>query len=229
MTNATTQARRDAEAAVLRRITEYEGDLARLAALPAPDGDRILRDAITANRAVSVRVATKGLADAIALAARMGLREARCPCGLIAASEVDAAWDAGTHRCYTYGGVPVRECSVCGEDMPAESTDDVHAECAPKPKRIYTPAEVRYWRRAAIYRAMAEILGLIADGTIPTEVRTFSELHDYVDANELGGLCDEGSTIADLASPADDDGACAFANHVQMTVDRWLRNGRPEA
>jgi len=128
-------------------------------------------------------------------------------------------------------------CPVCGHDMPA-GTDTVHTDCAPflpcteppsrHDPRQYTNEEVRLWRNVAILRARAEVLGMIAVGQVPADVRTFSELHDYCDANELGGLCDEGSEIAGLASPSDDDDACEFANAVQCAVDKWLRDGRPE-
>lgn len=92
--------------------------------------------------------------------------------------------------------------------------------------RPYTEAERRYWLAAAIARAKAEILGEIADGRVPATVATFSELHDYLDANELGGLCEDGTPISAIALP--DDGDMAFANAVQDAVHAWLEAGRPD-
>jgi hypothetical protein len=76
--------------------------------------------------------------------------------------------------------------------------------------------------------AKSSIVALVAVGTIPATVATFSELHDYIDANELGALCDE-STWPDV----DGESAAAHADRiaecvqVQSAVDAWLRAGRP--
>ena len=83
----------------------------------------------------------------------------------------------------------------------------------------------------AIERSKAEILEDIATGRVPDTVSSFSELHDYVDANEYGGLCEEG-TWWSLAE-SDDDAAKAAnggmyllhfdqSNAVQNAVDAWL-------
>ena len=84
----------------------------------------------------------------------------------------------------------------------------------------------------AIERSKAEILEDIAQGIVPGTVSSFSELHDYVDANEYGGLCEEG-TWWSLAES--DDDATKEANGgmyllhfeqstaVQDAVDAWLK------
>ena len=71
-----------------------------------------------------------------------------------------------------------------------------------------------------IRRGKLEILSDIDAGIVPATVRTFSELHDYVDANEYAGLCDE--NFMDAASQEGAD----IANEVQGQIDEWLRNGR---
>lgn len=88
-----------------------------------------------------------------------------------------------------------------------------------------------------------EVSDLIASGIIPASVQTFSELHDYCDANELGGFCDdsEGETLAgfDLwnttfpakVGEADSmlsDAATDAISECQNAIDAWLRNGRNE-
>ena len=81
--------------------------------------------------------------------------------------------------------------------------------------------------------AKSSIVALVAVGTIPATVATFSELHDYIDANELGALCDV-STWPAMAE--DEDGNADPEDHaawmaeiatVQDTVDAWIRAGRP--
>lgn len=74
-----------------------------------------------------------------------------------------------------------------------------------------------------------EILEDIRDGTVPATVKTFSELHDYVDANCYGGLCDS-DLMDELAG---DDGVSMdriidFANEVQGIIDQWIKLGMPE-
>ena len=78
--------------------------------------------------------------------------------------------------------------------------------------------------RPVVERAKREVLDDIASGTVPPTVKTYSELHDFVDANYYGGA---------FESDIPDDGPSqdlhlAFWNRVQAEVDAWLRAGRPE-
>ena len=87
----------------------------------------------------------------------------------------------------------------------------------------------------AIERSKAEILEDMAHGPVPVTVANFSELHDYVDANEYGGLCEdqfwvlpEDATDKELA---DNDGfyllqkTLDLANAVQDAVNLWITSG----
>lgn len=67
-------------------------------------------------------------------------------------------------------------------------------------------------------RIMREVTEDIGDGTQPSSVGTFSDLHDHIDANEYGGLCAENSTIE-----------VDQIVLIQEQVDCWLKAGRPEA
>ena len=69
--------------------------------------------------------------------------------------------------------------------------------------------------REAVAEAVAEIEMDIADGTVPSTVKSFQELHDHVDANEYGGLCDRRAdwTMEDAAK-------------VQELIDRWIGGRR---
>ena len=82
---------------------------------------------------------------------------------------------------------------------------------------------------AAIARGKREIAADVAAGTVPADVATFAALHDYVDANEYGGLCEDGwIEYVDLGtdlewSPATNDAI----NAVQDALHAWLVAGRP--
>lgn len=61
-----------------------------------------------------------------------------------------------------------------------------------------------------IDQAKVDIRRDIADGTIPADVASFTDLHDHVDANAY-------------LEPLDVQDANAAAD----ALDQWLRNGRP--
>lgn len=66
----------------------------------------------------------------------------------------------------------------------------------------------------AIAQAKAEITDDVKTGRVPRNVTSFGDLHDHVDANEYGGLCDERG-----------DFDIDFANALQNAVDEWIKNG----
>ena len=68
---------------------------------------------------------------------------------------------------------------------------------------------------ATVLRMKTEIQADQAAGIVPQQVKSFSELHNYVDANEYGGFCEEGRNILSEES-------VAFANEAQNQVDKWL-------
>ena len=77
---------------------------------------------------------------------------------------------------------------------------------------------------ASIAKAKAEILAdVYADRRIPLDVRSFADLHDYVDANEYGGLCDD-EWLA-LWNIDDSDTFHSVANSIQDTLSRWIKDG----
>jgi len=71
----------------------------------------------------------------------------------------------------------------------------------------------------AVELSIRQIRRDIANGRVPSAVRDFSQLHDYVDANEYGGLCDETSGI-DWINDNDDAG-----NTVQNKVNALILSG----
>jgi hypothetical protein len=99
-----------------------------------------------------------------------------------------------------------------------------------------------------IARMKSEILADIVAGTVPASVSSFSELHDYVDANEYGGFCDDDheptGRILELQNERDSlteeqernwpkageleelqEQYTAFANAAQTAVNTWLVAG----
>jgi len=81
-------------------------------------------------------------------------------------------------------------------------------------------------------RGKREILTDIDRSVVPRSVTTFSDLHDYVDANIYCGFADDG-----VLCGCPPDGPCrrdcggqvtiAEVDEVQCALDRWLRDGRP--
>lgn len=67
---------------------------------------------------------------------------------------------------------------------------------------------------AAVADAKREILEDVRDGRVPADVPTFSALHDYVDANEYGGLTEDRAawSLSTVAA-------------VQDELDRWIVRG----
>lgn len=89
-------------------------------------------------------------------------------------------------------------------------------ECVTASPRDYSDAR----RDATVARIKQEVATMLAEEEMPGTVRSFSELHDYCDANCLGGLCDD-NAVDDASS----DTAANFLNAVQDAVDTWLAAG----
>jgi len=102
--------------------------------------------------------------------------------------------------------------------------------------------------QATIARMKSEILEDIRTGKVPATVASFSELHDYVDANEYGGFCDDDheptSRILELQAERDSlteeqernwskageldelqEASTNFANAAQNAINAWLQAG----
>lgn len=79
-----------------------------------------------------------------------------------------------------------------------------------------------------------DVLNLMKTGQIPTDVATFSQLHDYCDANCLGGLCDNATFDALAAqhrrtgeTEAMPQGMINLINEAQGAVETWLQDRWP--
>src|SRR5688500_4628786 len=78
----------------------------------------------------------------------------------------------------------------------------------------------------AVTRAKKEILYDVTAGTVPRSVKSFADLHDYVDANGYG----DAFSWPDLPSEAEDDAYvtahCNFWNAVQDKLHEWIASGQ---
>ena len=77
----------------------------------------------------------------------------------------------------------------------------------------------------AVARAKEEIRADVAVGRIPRDVASFAALHDYVDANEYGGLTDTIPWITSAGRAHFADGGAEAANQVQHEIDTWIKAG----
>lgn len=68
-------------------------------------------------------------------------------------------------------------------------------------------------------KATEELKELVKSGTVPNTIKSFSEIHDHIDANTLGGFCEEGYEPSENLE---------IENEVQCRVDAWIKNGRLE-
>lgn len=83
-----------------------------------------------------------------------------------------------------------------------------------------------------VAQMLDEIRADVRLGYVPESVSCFSELHDYVDANEYGGFCDDDFVDAMIAHFGDRDaeegmpqGFINFMNECQDEVDSVIRSG----
>ncbi|WP_343466294.1 hypothetical protein AAI421_17995 [Rhodococcus aetherivorans] len=96
--------------------------------------------------------------------------------------------------------------------------DGMFARCDSKIELVVED-EIDTSNAAIVAEIKREILADIAEGTVPADVASFSELHDYVDANgyadELVSKREESETWVD------------FVNAITDEIDAWIRSGMP--
>ena len=77
---------------------------------------------------------------------------------------------------------------------------------------------------SAVERSKVEILAHVASGRVPSTVETFGDLHDYVDANCYGGLCDDDDAFWGQTG-SERDLVMDLAADVQNAVHAWIGAG----
>lgn len=80
-----------------------------------------------------------------------------------------------------------------------------------------------------------EVLDEMKTKRIPKTVKTFGDLHDYIDANELGGFCEDAMFDALVLNFGGRDehegmpqGMLDYINECQEAIHTWLQEGRPK-
>lgn len=82
-----------------------------------------------------------------------------------------------------------------------------------------------------IDRMKSEIVADVLSGLIPRDVESFSDLHDYIDANCLADMCEDevfGTYCAEFGATEDDpmpQGFVDFLNSAQGAIDEWIKAG----
>jgi hypothetical protein len=84
-----------------------------------------------------------------------------------------------------------------------------------------------------ILRMKFQVLIDVLTGRVSRNVASFGELHNYVDANCYGGLCEEQLSDAlikhfggrDLPSEAMPDGMMNYINNAQNEINLWISSG----
>lgn len=116
--------------------------------------------------------------------------------------------------------------SVCAQGI------DVKTKLPTKLEEAMGPATLTVEQNEVIARAVErgkrQIQLEIATGRIPPTITDFAALHDFVDANEFGGLCEddgEWNRIFPRNSVAEADTFCEAANCVQNALNEWLGSG----
>ena len=71
---------------------------------------------------------------------------------------------------------------------------------------------------AYVAKTKEEILNDIQSGRVPADVRSFADLHDYVDANCYGGA-------EALVDEIGLDAAVNILNAGSYVLDEWIRDG----
>lgn len=76
------------------------------------------------------------------------------------------------------------------------------------------------------------LLNLVQSGFVPRDVRSFGDLHDYVDANCLAGLCEDevlDGFIQHFGGRDEHEGMpqsmLDFLNKTQSDLDLWIKSG----
>ena len=112
----------------------------------------------------------------------------------------------------------INRCSDCEAECQAAGRDYSDAQdvtILPSGDRFCMACESQWSpEKRCIEKGKQEILRDIAAGLVPNDVNDFQDLHDYVDANEYGGIDLGVMTIEE-------------ANRVQDGLHYWLAAGRP--
>lgn len=139
----------------------------------------------------------------------------------------------GKYMAYNHNDTPLMR--EPGAKSEADKEADAYV-CATGNEAYVAEVEEQYpWRAALLWSVIASMkLGIINDinvGIISPTVKSFGELHNYVDANEYGGFCIDtfADELIELFGGRDEDEGLpddyvAFMNEAQNIIDAWIKN-----
>lgn len=131
---------------------------------------------------------------------------------------VEAIVDMNIKPTYRY---KVEELEVCGKTMDALTViaDDSSVVQIDMIQKV-------------IERMKREVIEDVKSGQIPITVKTFAELHDYVDANEYGGFCEDHyiEALTEFFGGIDEKTGMPqkmldFINAAQNAINEWIKVG----
>lgn len=88
----------------------------------------------------------------------------------------------------------------------------------------WEPLTIEKLKDTIVGWAKDEILADVASGRVPETVTSFSQLHDYVDANGYGLMFDIWDAVSKRHSEPTEI-LCDFTNSVQDELHAWLESG----
>jgi len=122
-----------------------------------------------------------------------------------------------------------------GAKSEADKEANAYVCATANPAYVAEVEEPYPWRSAMMWSVIASMkLGIINDinaGIIPPTVKSFGELHNYVDANEYGGFCIDtfADELIELFGGRDEnerppEAFNLFIHEAQNIIDAWIKN-----
>jgi len=137
------------------------------------------------------------------------------------------------YMAYNHNNTPLMK--EPGTKLQAENEANEYV-CATANQAYVAEVEEQYpWRAAMMWSVVASMkLGIINDinvSILPPAIKSFSDLHNYVDANEYGGFCIDAfaEELIELFGGRDDNERPPqafndFLNEAQNIIDAWIKN-----
>lgn len=137
------------------------------------------------------------------------------------------------YMAYNYLDTPLMK--EPGAKSEADKEANAYVCATANPAYVAEVEEPYPWRSAMMWSVVASMkLGIINDinvGIIPPIVKSFSELHSYVDANEYGGFCIDtfAEQLIELFGGRDEnerppEAFNLFIHEAQNIIDVWIKN-----
>ncbi len=124
--------------------------------------------------------------------------------------------------------VSIFECEQCELEVKSVDGEGICAKCNEDARiaiREHVIGQHTEYLAECIQIAKDEVIADIINGDVPKSVKSFSELHDYVDANTYGTICEDECRAKFETS----DEWFAFGDEVFSAIDAWIKSGELKA